>query len=414
MLKAIKITGLFGSFDYDIKMHEDGVTILTGPNGYGKSTILKSIYALASKNPFFFLDLYFSEITLEYTSRDTVLVAKDGQNIRIKDGDNEPVVLNSDTLIDQIEQAMKSSNYKRIGGDRWVDRRTDTILDTETLVNRVGGSKCEMLNVFPDVPDVYLITDQRLFRKTSTTHSSGYKYDSDGSAASFREAIWEYGKNMGEKITKTLAEATKVSQALDASFPSRLFAQKEGVSKEDFDRRFNRIKRIQRVLNRYGFSISVVEDEPVYTEENSKALLVYLNDTEEKLKVFEPLLMRLDLMIEILKKRGFVNKDVVISNEEGISFKTKMGEPLKLKKLSSGEQQEVVMIYELLFNVQPDTLVLVDEPEISLHVAWQKEFIGDLLRIASMQRINAIIATHSPQIINNHWDLTIDLEDISE
>jgi predicted ATP-binding protein involved in virulence len=37
-----------------------------------------------------------------------------------------------------------------------------------------------------------------------------------------------------------------------------------------------------------------------------------------------------------------------------------------------------------------------------------------LLRIASMQRINVIVATHSPQIINNRWDLTIDLEDISE
>jgi len=44
---------------------------------------------------------------------------------------------------------------------------------------------------------------------------------------------------------------------------------------------------------------------------------------------------------------------------------------LKLTDLSSGEQQEVVMLYELLFCVQPGTLVLIDEPELSLHVVWQ-------------------------------------------
>ena len=30
------------------------------------------------------------------------------------------------------------------------------------------------------------------------------------------------------------------------------------------------------------------------------------------------------------------------------------------------------MLYELLFKVQKDSLILIDEPEISLHIAWQK------------------------------------------
>jgi len=45
MLKRIKISKLFNSFDYDINLKAGGLTILTGPNGYGKTTILRMIHA---------------------------------------------------------------------------------------------------------------------------------------------------------------------------------------------------------------------------------------------------------------------------------------------------------------------------------------------------------------------------------
>ena len=73
-----------------------------------------------------------------------------------------------------------------------------------------------------------------------------------------------------------------------------------------------------------------------------------------------------------------------------------------------------VLLYELLFKVEPGALVLIDEPEISLHVAWQKEFLKDILSVIAVQRINVILATHSPQIINDRWDLTVDLEEIGK
>ena len=66
--------------------------------------------------------------------------------------------------------------------------------------------------------------------------------------------------------------------------------------------------------------------------------------------------------------------------------------------LSSGEQHELVLLYDLLFNVQPGALVLIDEPEISLHVSWQKRFIEDLQRISRLVKFRSVVATHSPQI----------------
>jgi len=53
-LKGIKIQKLFGQFDYTISLNqEDGITILSGPNGYGKTTILNIIYNFFKQNFFF-------------------------------------------------------------------------------------------------------------------------------------------------------------------------------------------------------------------------------------------------------------------------------------------------------------------------------------------------------------------------
>ena len=70
----------------------------------------------------------------------------------------------------------------------------------------------------------------------------------------------------------------------------------------------------------------------------------------------------------------------------------------------------LVLLYALLFRVDEDSLVLIDEPELSLHVAWQAKFLDDLVRILDLVPLDAVIATHSPQIIGNRWDLALSLK----
>jgi predicted ATP-binding protein involved in virulence len=100
---------------------------------------------------------------------------------------------------------------------------------------------------------------------------------------------------------------------------------------------------------------------------------------------------------------------MTVSKKEGFSFTASNGNPLSPTDLSSGEQHELVMMYEFLFKVEPGTLILIDEPEISLHVAWQTEFLNDLQQIIELSNFDVLMATHSPDIINNRWDLTVDL-----
>jgi predicted ATP-binding protein involved in virulence len=87
---------------------------------------------------------------------------------------------------------------------------------------------------------------------------------------------------------------------------------------------------------------------------------------------------------------------------------------LPLAGLSSGEKHEFIMLFRLIFETPKGSLVLIDEPEISLHVVWQLEFMADLLRIQEANNFQSIIATHSPQVIQNSQDITTDLADQSK
>ena len=71
-----------------------------------------------------------------------------------------------------------------------------------------------------------------------------------------------------------------------------------------------------------------------------------------------------------------------------------------------------MLFYDLIFGSKENLLLLIDEPEISLHIAWQKRFLDDLLQVSRYANIQAIVATHSPQIVSNHWDIQIDLGEL--
>mgnify|MGYP002186085282 FL=1 len=71
------------------------------------------------------------------------------------------------------------------------------------------------------------------------------------------------------------------------------------------------------------------------------------------------------------------------------------------------------MFYELIFESEKNTHLLIDEPEISLHIEWQLNFLNDLLKIVDKKQFKVTVATHSPQIISNHWDIQVDLGELS-
>ena len=160
------------------------------------------------------------------------------------------------------------------------------------------------------------------------------------------------------------------------------------------------------------------EIEVDHIEDNDvKVLNLYIKDTNKKLASFDGIYEKINTFVEILNKK-LIFKRIKINSSRGFYFVRDIDNNdspdklLSLSKLSSGEQHQVVLLYQLIFNTDSNTLVLIDEPEISLHVVWQKQFMEDLLEISKINNMKSIIATHSPQIIGDKWESTIDLEDL--
>ena len=79
MLKSIKINELFGQFNYDIQFKPAGITIITGPNGFGKSTILKIIEAVAEKDLYEVCMFEFSDLEFTLENGKTFSISKKGK-----------------------------------------------------------------------------------------------------------------------------------------------------------------------------------------------------------------------------------------------------------------------------------------------------------------------------------------------
>jgi predicted ATP-binding protein involved in virulence len=432
-IKSLKIEKLFEIFDYHVKYpKKDNVLIITGPNGFGKTQVLNIIYSLFNKRFAFFYNLVFKKITVTLNSGLSIVICK-------KNEQNEKVtvfkLLNENkvyetfnytyamdrNLLRSVEQYLPLSRMRE---NVWLDHKTDNLLTDVDVISKYAdviseyanqlpakmsdnlkGDNEELLKAFKTI-NVHLIREQRLFKKVDSRERN---YRGERNQTIMIETIQTYANELRELISGRIQQSFSISQSLDSSYPNRLISGKKKVSKNEYDQKFANLKEKQEKLTRNGLYENT-QKELNYSEDDAKALLVYLNDLEKKLEVFDGLLEKLELFTSILNKRRFTFKSINISREKGFYFKTSKGKELKLNQLSSGEQHEVVLLYELIFKTSPNILVLIDEPEISLHITWQKEFLDDLLKIIKIQNFQVLIATHSPSIINDRWDLVYNLE----
>lgn len=79
--------------------------------------------------------------------------------------------------------------------------------------------------------------------------------------------------------------------------------------------------------------------------------------------------------------------------------------------LSSGEKQMLIILLTVLVQNRQPTVLLMDEPEVSLHIEWQQQLLDLVLDLNPALQI--IVTTHSPAMIMGGWmDRVTDVEDI--
>lgn len=102
----------------------------------------------------------------------------------------------------------------------------------------------------------------------------------------------------------------------------------------------------------------------------------------------------------------------IIRTENEIRF-TQIGETLHPYQLSSGEKQMLVILLTVLIEDNLPYVLFLDEPEVSLHIEWQKRLIDLILDLNP--NVQIILTTHSPAVIMNGWmDNVTEVSDITD
>ena len=83
---------------------------------------------------------------------------------------------------------------------------------------------------------------------------------------------------------------------------------------------------------------------------------------------------------------------------------------INMESLSSGEKQLLILFVETILQRNQRYIFLTDEPEISLHISWQRKIIPAIRKLNPKAQV--IVATHSPEVAARYRDSIIDMEKI--
>lgn len=123
----------------------------------------------------------------------------------------------------------------------------------------------------------------------------------------------------------------------------------------------------------------------------------YVESTEAWFFALTELKGLLDKFVDRLK--FFMSpKRVDFSVSEGLSFYSKEGRPLTISNLSSGERHLVMLLSQALLRRSDASVLVIDEPELSLNMKWQRELVASILDCLGGGASQVIMATHSIEI----------------
>lgn len=126
--------------------------------------------------------------------------------------------------------------------------------------------------------------------------------------------------------------------------------------------------------------------------EISNYIAEYISNREKR---EEQIKRYLNILNNFLKDSG---KKIAFTEEGNLQLKMNGNKTMSITDLSSGESQLIVIITHIMFNpaAKRENVFIVDEPELSLHLLWQ-EFFVDAIKAAN-PRLQLIFATHSLQL----------------
>ncbi|MDJ0579988.1 AAA family ATPase [Crocosphaera sp.] len=451
-IKRLEAIGIHRRFDIALDFN-DGINIIHGSNGTGKTTLLHILANAVNEDFRRFGYLNFEAL---------IIILDDYTEIRI---DQEHWLnSNSDTLTTIFINKDKIDSYRfselleerqQFYDNNGILRTRVQPYDPSSLQEKRDikqdiniDLKATYFPAFRTMIEAWATLDENTIRHFSRK-SPNFRRVLRSSKKSTELARILFGKfvpkleypspiEIEEHINSELTEAQLKIASLDRNLLSQAFIKFSKAISQSSDRDDNKkepeevIKEITELSDKLQNSpfllnlnnsdnvydklieqLKSFESDPQYKTIASRVLSVYKDSLQQRLdeqtKAYSSIENYLESVNEFLEKKqlkiGSTNSPqnrarlgVKIGDEEALN---------NLKILSSGERQVAGLIYAAS-HMTDGRVVLIDEPEISLHIDWQRKLLPEMVKQLGEKQL--IICTHSPVIASGYRDKMIELE----
>lgn len=409
-LKKIEINELFWRYTYHIDLTSDcGIKMITGPNGYGKSTIIRMLSNLYTGNIHYFFEVPFSSLKLTFANTTnslySVSVTKITNTSDLTDSlsgemsELKLVLCEKDSIISEFSISKEKADSLLQKNDKNVHHPASTTVLSPNI-EQIFAGHVELLMFIQEL-NVLHIEDQRLYYTADATYTSAIKYTGSTSRVSSDSLeLKERIIRLKNKLSELLQEKT-ISAIREPNYAA--------LTESEYIDRIEQVNKKIRQLTICGIATEVQFLETKMQKEAAKMLANILTAYEQVITEIHNEAKDVLLLLKLIEHSEFPDKICTLNTLSGYCFTDSKGNYIPVELLSSGEQHKLVMYYQLLFNTRESMLVLIDEPELSFHVVWQSTFIDEMKQLVNARKLQMIIATHSPQIIDGKWSLTQDL-----
>lgn len=443
-LEYINILGLFGRYDIEIPFNKE-VNIFIGENGLGKTTILNCIYYILEKKFVKLAGINFSEIHVKFknesneykiTSFDIVKYnqRRRGHPLNYVDEEMMHIIdrsLDSANLFsyealednDEIELAVRSLAQKMEMPLALARRKVISYIRTRHI-SKTGdiksGDKAKVDNLIKAITRnishriIYLPTYRRI--EDDLTILNIRSEELNKSELLIRFGMSDVKISIERILEKIRSEAMKGFTEMTGVLLKQ-YADGQDIISVSNDRLLYDIdvETVKIVLDRVGNEIEQTYKTKILDLIKRKEIYnyqyLYLLNLIGKLIANYDLQKRYDDRIKkfsdtcnkYLRNKHFnynqstLTLEIYLENDDDSNEKT-----IELTQLSSGEKQIVSLFSKLYLESDEKSIVIIDEPELSLSLQWQQMLLPDIIRTDNCELL--LTVTHSPFIFENEFD----------
>jgi energy-coupling factor transporter ATP-binding protein EcfA2 len=433
-------------YDYDLAISGDTsktekMFILYGDNGSGKTTILKLVFhllapedneghkSIACRIPFEYFEIEFQDNTKVYADRPKGKLRgsfsmgiksphQKEKRVEFIANEDDVILPDSKRFNERILEFLNALSMLDISLYMLSDDRTihfagrenriptffpyDTELDNERIY-----SEARLSNRFQPLQQIDLeIIAQRLLKQSI-----------------WRVEKWIQGKAMRDSSIGESSITTLYNEIL-----RRIVSQTQDESSDSIATKKSIMKRVKELESQfkefaqYGFLpefkgkeiLAAVSSAPSsQTNIIMNVLNPYLDSLNKKLEAMAEVYRRVDSFVNIIN-RFLVNKKLTFNLHSGIAITTKDGTSLEPAMLSSGERHLFLLFCNSLVAVDRPSIIMIDEPEISLNIKWQRTLLNSLLECSGDSSVQYLFATHSIELLAQHRGQVAKLENIQK